>query len=53
VEILIISDDTFVAATKTAGRTQAYAFIGADPDGRAQFLHRGRADKRKSPSSNA
>jgi CubicO group peptidase (beta-lactamase class C family) len=53
VEILPISEDTFVAATKTAGRTQAYAFIGADPDGRAQFLHRGRADKRQSPSSNA
>ncbi|MCG3750689.1 beta-lactamase family protein [Amycolatopsis sp. Poz14] len=48
-ELLPCQGDTFVAKTEQMpGVYMAHAFVGDDGNGRAQFLHTGRADRRVS-----
>ncbi|AYY12196.1 class A beta-lactamase-related serine hydrolase [Actinobacteria bacterium YIM 96077] len=42
-ELVRLSGDTFVTAEPVDGMHMPAAFVGSDPDGRAKFLHQGRA----------
>ncbi|MBY8343406.1 beta-lactamase family protein [Streptomyces spinosirectus] len=46
VELVAFDGDTLIAKEEEHGFHQPYAFVGRTPDGPAQFLHTGRADRR-------
>ncbi|EPD69572.1 serine hydrolase domain-containing protein [Streptomyces sp. HGB0020] len=46
VELVAFDGDTLIAKEEEHGFHQPYAFVGGAPDGPAQFLHTGRADRR-------
>ncbi|USX55137.1 serine hydrolase [Lentzea sp. HUAS12] len=48
-ELVAWRDDTLVAAEPVHGIHMPHAFVGDDGDGRALFLHTGRADRRVAP----
>ncbi|MFI6662105.1 serine hydrolase domain-containing protein [Streptomyces sp. NPDC050523] len=45
-ELVALDGDTLIAKEPENGFHQPYAFVGGGPDGPAQFLHTGRADRR-------
>ncbi|MFF6995888.1 serine hydrolase domain-containing protein [Streptomyces sp. NPDC008313] len=45
-ELVAFEGDTLIAKEPERGFHQPYAFVGGAPDGPAQFLHTGRADRR-------
>ncbi|HEY8453861.1 MAG TPA: serine hydrolase domain-containing protein [Natronosporangium sp.] len=47
-EIVRLDGDAFVSAEPVGGQHATVAFVGADADGRARFLHQGRAARRVS-----